>query len=126
MADESMKVLTAQILANEAAARFKRTYTMPDGSWNPNGYLYLPNKSHSPLYVYEQLLALGDTPEPAAVAALTGSSWVYVPACDACPIGPHGRPRQEAVVMIGDPEETPSYLCKACLQKAVGAISEHV
>jgi hypothetical protein len=101
-----MKLITRQILADEAPERFAKVYSKPYTKWNE---------------VIKQLLALPKPVDPDAVDRIIGNkSWTAVPKCHEC-----GTEDHDAVVEVGeepDYESNTACLCLACAQKAVDTL----
>ena len=119
MNPETVKLVNAQTLANEAASRFLKSHC-PSGVWR-TGREYLPAGWQDYESVYRALVALGQTPKPSDVAQILGQSAIKIPWCIGCGYGP------TEVVRIA--EESPSdnrdpdYICKDCVQQTLAAFS---
>ena len=100
-----MKVLTIQDLSTGAKERWKQQYFVN------NVWIYGDEKK----VIYENLVSLGDNPEPEQVNEVIGnSSWTRL-TCEEC------NKVVESVVVINASEYS-IYLCKKCLSKAVRLI----
>lgn len=102
-----MKLITRQILADEAPARFAGVYSRP-------GYARWTE-------AVEALLALPKPVSPDEVDRLIGNkSWTAVPKCDEC-----GTENHAVVVEVGeepDNESRTACLCIGCVQKALALL----
>lgn len=108
-----MKLITPQTQANEAAEHFYRMYHI-------NGWITCHPKDwvHGPEPIYRQLLALGPTPSPDAVNAITNSSWISVPSCTEC------NEPQTAVIEFDSDNYGTTTLCRGCLTEALSEITK--
>jgi len=101
-------VITRQLLANDAAIRWRRQY---------ESGIYGLDK----LEIADKLDALGPSPIPDSVDGVIGNgSWTRIPSCSGC-----GAKPITAVVQVGedpDYESHTAYLCKGCVTKAADAL----
>lgn len=105
-----MNVITRKQLARDAAKRWRSQY--PDLSPEPMksfSFITRETTTRKPsLTVYQELLALGDSPTPEHVNGVIGNtSWTELQ-CDEC------KQEVEAVTHVGD-----TFLCRSCVEKAL-------
>ena len=101
-----MKIITRQIIANEAACTA--------GVWKNYG----DNRKS----VYDKLKDLGDTPDPDMVDKIIGnSSWTDVGECEEC------KEISETLIQLGEDTDYESHtarICPSCLKKAKKLLKE--
>lgn len=98
-----MKLITRQLLANEAARKWLKQYDFE--KW--------PDKKNT----YQRLLMLGDNPNPDEVDGIIGNgSWTRRPKCSEC-----GKYDVD-IVCVGeelDYESLTAYICADCAEEAL-------
>lgn len=103
-------VTVAVASARNVAERWASQYREPDGIWRDTK---LPNQK-TRQEIYDQLVALGDTPPIDKVADVIGNkSWSYL-TCDGC------SAQVERAVGIGEYE--PKTYCATCIAEAKAAL----
>lgn len=102
-----MELLTRQMLANQAASRWKEQYSH-QGKWT---YVTCGNAAD----VYHRLASLGDSPSPKQVDEVIGNgSWTSLK-CNEC------SGNVDSVVIVGEPmdyDSSTAYICGPCLCRA--------
>lgn len=105
-----MWLITRKDLAANAAERWKKAYTRK-GEWQEGTLIRTRTKEE----IYNQLVALGPTPNPDDVDATIGNtSWTGC-RCDEC-----GH-KFDAVIQVGEApcyESSTANLCRHCVQHA--------
>lgn len=102
-------IITRQILASEAAERWRYQYSEGKFGWKSTG---MPVQ---PMDIHRSLVALGPTPTPEQVNAVIGnSSWTRL-TCNQC------AKEVDSVIVVGQEQHCESYtahLCPECLEQA--------
>ena len=107
-----MELITRQMLANKAADKWNRSY-------GPNFRSYVFGDTRA---VYQQLAALGPTPNPDDVDQIIGNdSWTSPGSCHEC-----GQ-KKAVLVELGEEPDYESHnatICVDCLQAALALVNE--
>lgn len=105
--------VTKQMLRDAVAERWKHTYFN-----NPEPGVWRDTITHDSKETYEKLLALRNPTNEDIAAIIGNASWTRLQ-CDSC------RKDREALSSFSIYDHS-LYLCKDCLEKALGALNENL
>ena len=118
-----MKLETRQQQANEAAEKWRRQYAVREGTiacqWSWGDESHPQNNLNRERY--EQLVTLGEIPDPDKVDEIIGNdSWSHPTTCSE-----YGARDKRPIVELGeepDYESNTAYICEECLRKVLALI----